>query len=190
MNKIFCIGANKTGTTSLTNALQTLGFSVCPESIMFYPDSKYFYDQKMGKFDSLFELVHNFDSFEDRPWNHGDFYKELDKKFPNSKFILTIRDTENWIESYRRWNQKINLRDMWFYQLVSQVCYGVDDFLLNEELMRDKYNERNNEIINYFEDTNQLLIINFEENQGWKSLCEFLDKPVPKYSFPHLNRTK
>jgi hypothetical protein len=31
MDKIFCIGSNKTGTTSLTKSLQILGYSVCPE---------------------------------------------------------------------------------------------------------------------------------------------------------------
>ena len=190
MGKIFCIGSNKTGTTSLMDALIKLGYSVCPEYLMFNHGSKYFQEHQNGKYDSLFELVNRFDSFEDRPWNHDDFYIELDKKFPDSKFILTIRDTDNWIESYRRWSKKINLSEMWFYKMVSQVCYGVDDFLSNEEVMRIKYNERNQKIIDYFSDTNKLLVLNFEENSEWKSLCDFLGKPLPNYSFPHLNRTK
>lgn len=190
MNKIFCIGSNKTGTTSLTKALQILGYSVCPEHIMFSINSKYFYEHSIGNYENLFKIVNNYNAFEDRPWNHDDFYKKLDEKFPDSKFILTIRDTDNWIESYRRWSIKIHLKEKWFYKLISQVCYGVDDFLSDELNMRNKYNKRNQDIINYFKDTNKLLVLNFEESQDWKPLCNFLNKPNPNCEFPHLNRTK
>ena len=190
MSKIFCIGSNKTGTTSLTKVLKILGYSVCPEEIVFYPFSKYFYDHQKGNFDSLFELVEKYDSFEDRPWNHIDFYKILDVKYPDSKFILTIRNTENWINSYRRWSDKIKLRDMWFYTLVSQVCYGNNDFLSDEDNMRKKYEERNQEIIDYFKESDKLLILDFENESDWKPICNFLNKPIPSSEFPHLNTTK
>jgi len=35
MYKIFCIGQNKTGTTSLTRALSILGYRLCPEDGMY-----------------------------------------------------------------------------------------------------------------------------------------------------------
>lgn len=190
MSKIFCIGSNKTGTTSLDSALRSLGYNVCPEKIMFMMGSKYFENQKDGNYESIFELVGKYDAFEDRPWNHTDFYKHLDKKFPNSKFILTIRDVNNWIESYHRWETKINLRSQWFYNLVSNYCYGIDDFLSDENLMRQKYIERNNQIIEYFRNSNNLLILDLEKNDGWEKLCSFLNKSVPEKSFPHLNKTK
>jgi len=190
MDKIFCIGSNKTGTTSLTKSLQILGYSVCPEYLMFNQNSKYFYNQSIGNYSQLFRLVDIYDAFEDRPWNHSDFYKKLDENFKNSKFILTIRNTDNWINSYRRWSKKINLKGGWFYPLVSNICYGVDDFLNNEDIMRMKYEQRNQEIINYFKDTNKLLILDFEESQNWDNLCDFLKKPIPSQNFPHLNKTK
>lgn len=190
MNKIFCIGSNKTGTTSLTKSLELLGYSVCPENIMFSQNSKYFIEQSIGSYESLFNLVLKYDAFEDRPWNHSDFYKILDKKFDKSKFILTVRDTNNWIESYKRWSKKIGLKNKWFYQLVSQVCYNVDDFLSDEENMRNKFEERNQQVIDYFKNTDKLLVIDFEKNQEWDILCEFLNKPIPSQNFPHLNRTK
>ena len=190
MSKVFCIGSNKTGTTSLTKSLQILGYSVCPEHLMFSINSKHFYNQSIGNYTELFKLVDEYDAFEDRPWNHSDFYKKLDENFENSKFILTIRDTDNWINSYRRWSKKINLKGGWFYKLVSNICYGVDDFLSNENIMRTKYEQRNQEIINYFKGTDKLLILNFEESQNWGDLCNFLDKPKPTLNFPHLNKTK
>lgn len=190
MEKIFCIGSNKTGTSSLGEALTLLGFSVCPWSIMFSDDSKYFSDQLEGSFESLFRLIPSYDCFRDRPWNHGNFYQILNDRFPDSKFILTIRDENNWIESNRRYSQKIKLRQQWFYRFISQLAYGVNDFLSDEKLMRTKYKERNQNVIKYFENTKKLLIIDFERNQGWDDLCFFLDKEKPQTPFPHINRTK
>ena len=34
---------------------------------------------------------------------------------------------------------------------------------------------------------NRLLIWNIKD--GWKPLCDFLDKPIPSEKFPHLNKT-
>jgi hypothetical protein len=190
MNKIFCIGSNKTGTTTLTQILKNLGFSVCPEDIMFRHGSKHFENQKQKQYDSLFELVGQYDAFEDRPWNHTNFYQILDKKFPNSKFILTIRDQENWTQSYRRFNEKIKLNKQWFYPLISEICYGNFDFLSDEKKMILKYDERNQEIIEYFKNTNKLLIIDFEKEKTYNRICEFLGKEIINSEIPHLNRTK
>ena len=44
-----------------------------------------------------YAMVEQFDAFEDNPWPL--LYRELDERFPGSKFILTRRPTENWINS-------------------------------------------------------------------------------------------
>lgn len=190
MNKIFCIGSNKTGTTTLTKILENLGLRVCPEYIMFSFGSKYFEEQKNGRYENLFKLVERYDAFEDRPWNHADFYQQLDKKFTDSKFILTIRDENNWIESYRRFNQKIKLNKQWFYPIVSEICYNNQDFLQDEKNMIKHYKKRNEEIIEYFKNTDKLLILDFEKNKEYKPICEFLGKEIVLSEIPHLNRTK
>lgn len=190
MNKVFVIGANKTGTTSLTLALQELGYAVAPENLVFAKGSGVLEEFHAGVYDKVYDIINRFDAFEDRPYNHTDFYKRLDKKFPDSKFILSLRDTQNWIESYRRWNEKINLKTQWFYKIISQTCYGVDDFLANEEVMRKKYEQRNQAIKAYFSKTGKLLLMDIEAGEGYDKLCSFLNKPVPDKPFPHLNRTK
>lgn len=188
-NKIFIIGSNKTGTTSLTKALEVLKFNVCPE-YCYSPNSNILKNFQLGNYEKLFYLVNQYDVFEDRPWNHTDFYKLLDNKYPNSKFILTIRDTDKWVNSVKKWGNKIGLINPTFYTIVSQTCYGVDDYLSDETIFRTKYDERNSEIINYFKDKDNLLVINVENNDGWELLCGFLDKPVPNKPFPFLNKNK
>jgi hypothetical protein len=186
-NKIFVIGSNKTGTTSLTKSLSTLGFNVCPE-YCYQRDSKILKNFQDGLYEELFDLVDKFDAFEDRPWNHTDFYKILDNKFSNSKFILTIRDTDSWINSVKRWGNRIGEINPEFYKIVSQTCYGVDSYLSEESVVIAKYNERNFEIINYFKNRGNLLIIDVEKGDGWQKICQFLECEVPNVPFPYLNK--
>ena len=56
--------------------------------------------------------------------------------------------------------------------------------------MEKKYEDRNKEIIEYFKDSNNLLIIDLEKNEGWEKLCNFLNIKVPNKEFPHENKTK
>jgi len=189
MSKIFVIGSNKTGTTSLSTALNMLGFSVCPE-YCYEPNSSILKNFQISNYNELFTHIKYFDAFQDRPWNHTDFYKILNEKYPDSKIILTIRDVDKWVTSVKKWGNKIGLINPKFYKIVSQTCYGVDDYLSNEIILKEKYLERNNEILNYFKNKDNLLVINVEKNDGWNILCPFLDCTIPDKLFPHLNKNK
>ena len=188
MDKIFCIGQNKTGTTSLKRALYMLGYKSCPEDIMYNFRSVHFKNFKDGKFDEILKLVNEYDVFEDRPWNHTDFYKLLDKTYEGSKFILTTREVEQWWNSYIKWDKKIRLRNSWHYEINSEVCYGVNSFLDNPDLSKQIYLNRNNEIKNYFSDNPNFLEIDINEDHKFEKLCEFLNKKSPGKPYPHLNR--
>ena len=61
--KIFVIGANKTGTTSMTKALNILGYNLCPENIIFTKNSKYLIESLKNNYEPLFELVEKFSDF-------------------------------------------------------------------------------------------------------------------------------
>lgn len=99
MSKIFCIGFHKTGTTTLAECLRHLGLRVCPEEL------SYLYRTKAAAEDylELLQLACDYDAFEDSPWNYAKVYKILDHNFPHSKFILTVRDVDAWVESLLRW---------------------------------------------------------------------------------------
>ena len=188
MYKIFCIGQNKTGTSSLAKALSRLEYKLCPEYIMYNFDSVHFKNFQDGRFNETLNLISQYDAFEDRPWNHTDFYKVLDKTYKGSKFILTTRDAEQWWDSYIRWDKKIGLRDSWHYIINSQVCYGVDSFLDNPDLAKQIYLDRNDEIKNYFSGNTNFLVIDINEDHKYEKLCRFLNKKIPNESYPYLNR--
>lgn len=188
MNKIFCIGFNKTGTTSLVEFLKSMKYKIFPENIVFKEGSSYFEDFKNGNYSKLYNLIENYDVFKDRPWNQNDFYKNLSELYPTAKFILTTRDVDDWWESYQRWDKKIKLREMWYYKLVSQTCYMVDSFLDYPNESKEIYIKRNNEILEYFKNNERFLELPLKSNDKLEMLSNFLDnKKIKKY--PHLNKT-
>lgn len=95
-NKIFCIGMNKTGTTSLAVVLSILGYKLADQK----EGEKYtVYDLNRGNFSPLIKYIEKYDAFQDMPFCMGQTYVALDALFPGSKFILTIRDPDEWFQS-------------------------------------------------------------------------------------------
>lgn len=184
MDKIFCIGSNKTGTTSMKSVLEGFGFRTAPEQLSY----KYISLVHEQKYDEVFNFMDQYEGFEDRPWNHTDFYKVLDKKYQDAKFILTIRHVDQWWESYLRWDKKINLRNHTHYHLSSKICYNVDSFLDHEDISKKTFTQRNNEVINYFAGRSNLIVIDMAETNDMYDLCLFLGKEGIHSPFPHHNK--
>src|SRR5206468_7692898 len=68
--------------------------------------------------------------------------------------------------------------------------YGVGHPKGNEEVYIERYERHNREVIEYFNDRgNDLLILNITGGEGWEKLCPFLGKPVPRVRFPCVNTT-
>jgi len=94
--KIFGIGMFKTGTKTLGAALTKLGFRTLsgpwwPEEMINDP----WYEQSerwTEYYDVIKSQVEKYDTFEDYPWMY--LYEECDHWWPESKFILTIRDPD------------------------------------------------------------------------------------------------
>ena len=176
--KIFGIGLSRTGTTSLHIALLLLG-----KAAIHYPYA-IARDWLEGNYSQ--SLIKDYDAFTDIPT--AIYYRELDESFPNSRFILTIRDEESWIKSARHFfnntippSQDTILRDM-----IRLATYGAIRF--EEKRFRRIYREHNDSVQSYFEGRQEsLLILDLTKGQGWKELCEFLDIiDVPSYEFPRL----
>ena len=93
--KVVGIGLNKTGTSTLGVCLRH--WSMKHSSY----DVKAFNLWRKRDYDGLLGQVSHFDSFEDWPWPL--MYKEIDRAFPGSQFILTRRkDAHTWFESLRK----------------------------------------------------------------------------------------
>jgi len=182
MRKIICIGHQKTGTTSIGSALVYLGYKVGNPHLRIRSEMKWRAPnhREQLKNITLGVLAKN-DAIEDTPCAH--FHKELDAAFPGSKFILTRRDTDNWIRSFTNFfNNKFNPIQKWMY--------GVDQLKGNEEAVRRVYEAKNQEMIDYFKDRpDDLLIVDLEKGDGWLKLVTFLGDDFLK-PFPHANKAR
>ena len=120
--KIFQIGFNKCGTASLyhffkDNGLKSLHWRWGDEGAYKYAalEMKRNYENKrpllegMEEFDFYSDMESHLDGF-DNEWDdyfpcvhaYMDYFKELDKQYPNSKFILNHRNVIKWIKSRQR----------------------------------------------------------------------------------------
>ena len=178
MEKIFGIGLSKTGTTSLSGALNILGYKTND-----YPSLLYFPHFLLGIKE---KHLKNYDAFTDLPV--VPFYKKLDHQYPGSKFILTVRDKESWLQScqnYPRFNFPVYRLPFKVIKL-RQLIYKTVHF--NESKFSDAYDRHMDDVETYFKNRpGDLLKMNIIEGEGWEKLCNFLKQPVPKESFPFRN---
>ena len=180
MQKVFGIGWPKTGTKTLGECLKILGFN--HESIRL----DLVKDIQIGDLSRIMKIADEKDSFEDWPWII--LYKQMDQRFPNSKFILTIREAEKQLISYQNMLRTLDLpKEEW--NEMRRTLYGLPFPDLTAEQLKQRYIQHNQQVQTYFLNRpNDLLVVNWEAGDGWQELCQFLEMPIPEAEFPHANR--
>lgn len=202
--KYFCIGRNKTGTTSLKQAFEDLGFPVGNQRKAEILASKYYFE---GNFKPIIDYCKTAQIFQDVPFSYPDTYKYLDQAYPGSKFILSVRDdAEQWYQSITRFHAKkfgkngcipttddlknaTYIRQGFMYNVVR--LHGTpDDDPYNKEIMIAHYERHNNDVIAYFKNRpDDLLVINLSDKSAYQQFVHFLGIDSPYDDFPWKNRT-
>jgi hypothetical protein len=181
--KVFCVGMHRTGTRSLCKALDILGYP----SMHYRKNRNKFNKMKRGRF-NCFNNDGIVCSYADVPIPY--FYKELYEYYPDSKFILNIREEESWLRSIKRHLSMLpdfNRREL--DREIHKYFYGVDiETPVDDELYLEKYNEHNRNVKEFFKDSNNFLIYNVVKENSWDILCEFLGEDIPNKPFPHKGK--
>lgn len=175
--KVFGIGLNKTGTTTLKACLEHLGYTVCS------PDLELLRCVDRNELGPVFEFAEDYDGFQDWPWPL--IYKELDKEYDNSKFILTRRKgSEAWFESLKKHAIKTGPTEY------RKIVYDYEMPLGNKDYHVEIYKRHNEEVRRYFEGReDDFLEVCWEEGDKWERLCSFLGHEVPEVEFPHERKS-
>lgn len=190
--KVFGIGLSRTGTKSLTLALNILGISV-----IHYPNNAATYhDLITGNY--KFSVLQDFQGITDI--TVVPYYAQLDKLFPGSKFILTTRNRPTWLNSMEaHWRDKPILEDgeiekitkidpikIKLRQFLRAAVYGIHTF--DQERLGYIYDLHHKNVREYFSDRPEdLLVINICQGEGWEKLCPFLHQPLPTRMFPLMD---
>ena len=204
-DKVFVIGLGKTGTTSLEKILIDMGFQLGNQAAgeMLIDD----YGQK--EFHRIVNYYHSAEAFQDIPCSLPEMYRIIDRSFPKSKFILTIRDnSEEWFESLIRFHTKIfsssinppselDLKDAnyryksWALHAM-QIIFNYPKIPLYEPShYKSVYEKHINDVKSYFKNREDLQIINLKDYNSINQLCKFLGFSTPNsYTIPHLNTSK
>lgn len=192
MVKYFCIGTHKTGTTSLEVAFELLGYKSFPEGVGTNLASMFYQNKNQIDYNAIDKCIqspiHHF--YQDSPWCHGDIYKYIYQTKPDSKFILTDRDSESWFTSILNWNNNnpffhINGKHYHKYEYDNNT----NDILPNKDTYIKIYEERVRDIKLFFSDKkDSLLVLNLNKDNAWDKLCNFIGCPVPNHTFPYKNK--
>ena len=180
--RVFGIGMHKTATTSLHDAFKILGY----DSFHWETNRKAFVIWQEIRNLGRSPLLERYQTFCDNPFPL--VYKELDRAYPGSKFILTTRSLENWLGSVKGlYNPSVNPHYDWDRQPwthpIHEALYGRRDF--DATTMVNRYVAHNNEVLDYFRDRPQdLLVMRMDDGAGWPDLCQFLDAPIPREPYP------
>lgn len=183
--KVFGIGLNKTGTSSLDRALNELGI----RSIHFPCDRTTHAELARGNYQ--LSILERYQAITDIPV--APYYAQLDANYPHSKFILTVRDVEAWLESVRKhwefaWRWAEHERHFKsFFEFITACVYGAHHF--QRERFEYVYHQHLRNVAEYFHKRpHDLLILNICDGEGWEKLCPFLGKSIPNTPFPRDNR--
>jgi hypothetical protein len=202
--KIICIGKNKTGTTSLASYFKNLGFEVAPQK----DAEQLIFDWHKEEYQSIIDYVrHNGQFFQDVPFSLVGTYKILDKSFPNSKFILTVRDSPSeWYNSLVNFHSKLwgngkvpTKKDLqqadyryhgYAWEAFSRANKTPEDDLYNKDILIHQYETHNREVIDYFRDRpEKLLIVNLKDPEASQKLATYLSLKNTKEIIPWENKT-
>ena len=179
--KVFGIGLSKTGTSSLAQALQRLGFKTkdCMGATRYVAGD-------LSSIDMETVLAH--DALTDTPI--PSFYRQLDARFPGSKFILTVRDREGWLKSCRKqFSERFGATQNEAHKRIFEDLYGTNVF--DEPRFVGGYERFVSGVLDYFKDRPQdLLVMDIAAGDGWEELCPFLGRAVPDTPFPKANVTQ
>ncbi|MGH6946086.1 MAG: sulfotransferase [Kiloniellales bacterium] len=198
--KIFGIGMNKTGTTSLLTALQEFGI-LCGHQ----PDFELLFDDWAARrFDRIVALARHYEAFQDAPFSLPFTYQALDQAFPDARFVLTVREAEEWYESLVRFHRKVlfggndpswkRIRSARYlypeYIYESAVAmWRWDEFgLYDRSRAIDLYNLHNDSVMEYFHTRpERLLVIDLADPKSYGTLCQFLGQAPRREAFAREN---
>jgi hypothetical protein len=186
--RVFGIGMHKTGTTSLCAALTMLGMDCSHWTTARH--ARTIWEQMRAEGHSV-ELERYY-AATDLPISL--LYKELDRAYPGSKFILTLRPEEQWLDSIEaHFSERNPYRNTWdidcFTHRVHRELYGRKTF--DRQTMHDAYIKHNREVLDYFRNRpHDLLLVHMDSNSIWPKLCGFLGAVCPGDPYPRENMTR
>lgn len=162
-NKIFCIGFNKTGTSSLHSYFQANGLKSLHNLI--WQEASHYLGPKRFK-----TFIRQHDCYSDGEMAN---IERLYEAYPNAKFILNVRNIESWLKSRIKWLHRN-------YPKAVKGPMGIDYKRSKETIIETWIKRRelyHRHVLDFFKDKpNQLKILNVCDDPNWaEELSQYLN---------------
>ena len=195
--KVIGAGFGRTGTLSLKYALEQLGFDQCYHmlEVTKHKDHRAIWRKAHAgeeiDWDSLFA---GYQATVD--WPSCNLWREQLDHFPDAKVILSLRSPESWYQSVmttiyatskagvQSENPSARYGSAWAFDLIWNPIF--DNKLDDKAHVISIFKHHNEAVMNEVP-ADRLLV--FEAKEGWETLCEFLEVPVPETEYPRINTT-
>lgn len=175
---VFGIGLNKTGTSSFHEAMEHLGL----HSLHWGgPATRRAVESSLAAGEPLLtNLDPSLDAFSDIEPLYRNFAL-VDRQYPGSRFVLTVRPVADWIRSRRRHVERNQRRR------AAGEYHGT--FLeVDEPAWRTEWDDHVRRVRAHFAGRPDFLEVDLTAGPGWGPLCRLLDLPEPVDPFPWANR--
>lgn len=194
--KVIGSGFGRTGTKSLKEALEILGFGPCHHM--------YEVLDNLDQVPTWNALAHGesrdweavFDGYSSQvDWPGAHYWQQTMSAFPDAKIVHSIRPAEKWWASFDKTIGKLleSYPQMDLPPPVREIL-DMNRTFIGEATFGGKFRERDVAIAAFEKRTadvrnavpaDRLLV--FDVAQGWEPLCAFLEVPAPNEPFPHHN---
>jgi hypothetical protein len=196
--KIVGAGFGRTGTLSLKNALEKIGFGPCYHMMEVFPRPDHvamWHGLAFGGKIDWDLLFRDFSATVD--WPSTRWWREIAAHFPDAKVLLSHRDPEAWYKSmndtiYQPMKHPARDDAPELVRMQNQMARKA----IMEETFDNRFEDkahaievfkRHNQEVRDTIDAKRLLV--FDVREGWEPLCRFLEVRVPSEPFPRLNDT-
>lgn len=180
--KIAVISLNLSGGQAISNFLTSK--KIDGESI----SSKYFYDydqKELGHYSEdinglklyIDEIYDQYDCFVEFPVSFG--FKYLAEKNPETKFIYVQRTPSSWIDQMNTLKISMNYETPFYFEELFCNHYiktgKVKINNLSDEELNLIYSAHNSSVLNYFENNQNFLLLNFADEDVFIKIQQFLN---------------
>jgi hypothetical protein len=188
--KVFVLGWNKSGTKSLTKALEILGYNVLDtagggKTVEVIKDN--ILNQK-----PIMTNLEQYDCYVDFPFFEPLVFSHLVNENKNAKYISLTRNLDDYVDSvlkHKIRNIENGVEPSWHW-----LGTGDKNTFLNfpQELKdwikrKTWFNHLSN--LNWLKKHNiDYLELDITKGDKWEKLCKYLDKEIPTQEFPYLNK--
>lgn len=204
-DKVFCIGFGKTGTTTLEQVLTDFGYSMGDQETGEFLVTDY----SRGNWAPIIEFCRSADAFQDVPFCLPYTWLILHEHFPDARFILTVRDPQEWYRSLinhhsSSFGDGINpptsaqLENALYrgkyrgfvYESIKAIWKNDDSDLYNKDAMLACVQRHNEDVRHFFKGKHNFIEIAVENDPDYARLAAFLGVSTTGVAFPHLNRRR